>query len=167
VHASVGGARKRRRCTPEEYEVILAVAAEGTARTATCCLWVAQGDRKRLTLHMLDLRDVAGDAATGAPTSLAQGTNAEVDLTDPLPIRGDRLTLRLALVNVFDHAVADTPEGGTLRLSGRRDRHYVRVIVRGIGPGATPDHLPRLFEPFYRADASGGDDRGRAHRTHR
>lgn len=75
-------------------------------------------------------------------------------------MRGDAVKLRQTLANLLDNAVTYTPEGGSIRLSGYRERDQAAVAVRDTGPGIEPRHLPRLFEPFYRVDTArgGGED---------
>ena len=67
-------------------------------------------------------------------------------------VHGDALKLREVVSNLLDNAVTYTPPGGTVLLIGRRDRGIVRLEVRDSGPGIAPEHLPRLFEPFYRVE---------------
>jgi two-component system sensor histidine kinase BaeS len=56
--------------------------------------------------------------------------------------------------------VTYTPEGGTIRVSARRERGRAVLAVRDTGPGIAAQHLPHLFEPFYRADAARGGSSG-------
>ena len=64
------------------------------------------------------------------------------------------------LFNLVDNAVRFTPPGGSVAIAA--DREEDRVIVRVIdsGVGIAPEHLPRLFERFYRADPSRSRDDG-------
>jgi signal transduction histidine kinase len=41
------------------------------------------------------------------------------------------------------------PEGGTLRLLAQADAGGLRVVVEDTGHGIAPEHLPRVFEPFF------------------
>src|SRR5437763_11271306 len=85
-----------------------------------------------------------------------KGKTLEVALDRVLPAAGDRLRLRQALTNLLDNAVTYTPEGGTIRLTARRQRGRAVIAVRDAGPGIAARHLPHLFEPFYRVDAARG-----------
>jgi signal transduction histidine kinase len=64
------------------------------------------------------------------------------------------------LFNLVDNAVRYTPPGGEVTIAARRDGDRVLVRVRDTGVGVSPEHLPRLFERFYRADASRSRDDG-------
>jgi len=90
------------------------------------------------------------------PFAERKGQTLEVALDAPLPVEGDRIKLRQALANLLDNAVAYTPEGGTIRVVGRHDHGRAVVEVRDTGPGIAAEHLPHLFEPFYRADFARG-----------
>jgi len=56
------------------------------------------------------------------------------------------------LSNLVDNALKDT--AGTVVVETARESAGVLLTVRDDGPGVSPDHLPRLFEPFYRPDES-------------
>ena len=46
------------------------------------------------------------------------------------------------------------PSGGSVAVSGRLQDRWVEASVRDSGPGISPEHLPRLFDRFYRAEAA-------------
>jgi signal transduction histidine kinase len=106
-------------------------------------------------MQPLDLYDVAREAAEGVqPLAARKRLTLEVALDGALSIAGDRLKLRQALANLLDNAVTYTPEGGAICLTGRRERGRAVLEVRDTGPGIAAQHLPHLFEPFYRVDAA-------------
>ena len=58
------------------------------------------------------------------------------------------------LFNLVDNAVRFTPAGGAVTVSAQRHNGSVEVRVADTGVGIPPEHLPRLFERFYRVDPS-------------
>jgi two-component system heavy metal sensor histidine kinase CusS len=68
------------------------------------------------------------------------------------PLAGDRLMLRRALSNLLANAIHHTSAGNPIRVRLASDRGEIRVIVENPGPEIPPEHLPRLFDRFYRVD---------------
>jgi two-component system phosphate regulon sensor histidine kinase PhoR len=57
-----------------------------------------------------------------------------------------------AIVNLVNNAVNHSPEGSTVFVESKKDKGKPVIHVRDNGTGIAPEHLPRLFERFYRAD---------------
>ena len=82
-----------------------------------------------------------------------------VRLTAELPpeasaVEGDPRALEHVLSNLVDNAVKYCPPGTRVLVSATRlDEERVRLVVSDTGPGIPPEHLPRVFERFYRVDA--------------
>ena len=76
------------------------------------------------------------------------------------PVLGDAQWLKQALINLLDNALHYTPSGGavTVRLQAVGDG--VAVAVEDTGHGIEPEHLPHLFERFYRTDWARAKDAG-------
>jgi len=66
--------------------------------------------------------------------------------------RADLRKLSLALSNLVDNALKYGKEGGRVTLSGRIEGDACLLEVADDGPGISPEHLPRIFERFYRVD---------------
>ena len=56
--------------------------------------------------------------------------------------------------NLVSNAVRYGGAGGNVRASAESIRERVRIVVEDSGPGISPEHLPRIFERFYRVDAA-------------
>jgi len=67
-------------------------------------------------------------------------------------IRADLRKLTLAASNLVDNALKYGKEGGRVTLSGRIEGDACLLEVGDDGPGISPEHLPRIFERFYRVD---------------
>jgi heavy metal sensor kinase len=67
-------------------------------------------------------------------------------------VHGDAQWIKQALINLLDNALRYTPSGGTVTVRLQRVGEWVAVIVEDTGHGIEPEHLPHLFERFYRTD---------------
>jgi two-component system phosphate regulon sensor histidine kinase PhoR len=79
------------------------------------------------------------------------GLALEVEARSGIRARVDRTRIELALRNLLDNAVKYT-DAGTIAVAVRDAPARVRVTVRDTGRGIPPEHLPRVFERFYRVD---------------
>src|SRR5205823_1466609 len=69
-------------------------------------------------------------------------------------IRADPFLLRRALSNLITNALRHTSPGGEIRLCSKDAAESVAISVTDTGSGISPEHLPHLFERFYRADSA-------------
>jgi two-component system, OmpR family, sensor kinase len=124
-------------------------------------LQLARLDQQRpLTLGPVDLAELAGDAVHDAravqpdrPLSLL----LDPSLTDVPVVTGDEARLRQVVGNLVTNALTHTPVDArvTVRLSeDAADADVVVLSVSDEGPGLAPADAERVFERFYRADAS-------------
>src|SRR4030095_10357828 len=67
---------------------------------------------------------------------------------------GDPDRLEQALQNLAANALRHTPDGGEIMMSADVVGDWLRLRVRDSGAGIPPEHLPLIFDRFYKADAS-------------
>ncbi|TXC66512.1 HAMP domain-containing histidine kinase [Piscinibacter aquaticus] len=110
-------------------------------------------------LERLDL--AAAAAATAADYRPPEGREAPrfAAAAQPMPVQADARKLQQALLNILSNAYKYSPAGGAVEISFRRDEHGGRVrhgvAMRDHGIGMNETQRSRIFERFYRADASG------------
>lgn len=68
------------------------------------------------------------------------------------PVLGDAQWLKQVLINLLDNALRYTPAGGAVTVRLQTTGHEVAMAVEDTGHGIEPEHLPHLFERFYRTD---------------
>jgi len=101
-----------------------------------------------------DLALVAAETAGRFLTRAAnEGVRLEIDVPDELSARGDAGSTSRILAALLDNAIRHTPERGVITVRGRALDGRAQAIVADTGPGIPPEHLPRIFDRFYRADA--------------
>ena len=88
------------------------------------------------------------------PVLRARGITLERDAPEDLEVDADLQRLEQALQNVASNALRHTPDGGSVALRGEAVDGHVRITIRDSGPGIPPEHLPHVFDRFYKADAS-------------
>jgi two-component system phosphate regulon sensor histidine kinase PhoR len=82
-------------------------------------------------------------------------------------LRADPMAVRQIVTNLVENAIRYTPKGGTITVFTRNEGRSVALGVRDTGSGIPAEHLPRIFERFYRVDparsrAAGGTGLGLA-----
>jgi signal transduction histidine kinase len=85
------------------------------------------------------------------------GVDLKLEIEPDLPtVIGNEDQLRRVFYNLIENAIKYTPAGGRVEVLLRRgpNENTVRLLVRDNGPGIAPEHLPHVFERFYRADTT-------------
>ena len=128
----------------------------------------AEGDPSSLRSEPVPLNELLVDLV-GDSSLEAQARNARVELNAgrKATVRGDAELLRRAVENVVRNAIRHAPPETAVELSLETADGSARIRVRDYGPGVPEEHLPRIFDPFYRVDtdrnrASGGAGLGLA-----
>ncbi len=149
--------------TPAHYRHALATIRANAAHMARLLddlLALARADagQERFELEPLALQDLRDDVlAAMAPLAQARGVALQRGADEPLEpisVEGDQTRLTQLLVNLIDNGLRHTPAGGAVTVSVRRDDGRAVLKVADTGVGIPPEHLPRIFERFYRVDAA-------------
>jgi signal transduction histidine kinase len=75
-------------------------------------------------------------------------------------IHADRTAVEQILLNLVENAIRHTASGGRITIRTAPAEDGVLLVVSDTGSGIAPEHLPRIFERFYRADAGRSRDAG-------
>jgi signal transduction histidine kinase len=98
-------------------------------------------------------------SAQAAKQQVALVVDVHGNIAD-IDVDADRLTQVLA--NLVANALRYTPAGGVVTLSAQAEQSDVLLLVSDTGSGIAPEHVPHIFDRFYRADSSRNTQGGEA-----
>ncbi|MFI5893973.1 sensor histidine kinase [Actinoplanes sp. NPDC051513] len=116
---------------------------------------LAAADAGTLSLHLtpVGLRETLEQAAAAHP-------GVRVEVPSPVTLQADPVRLRQLVGNLVANAIRYTPPAGSVTVTGTLDGDTVVIAVRDTGIGIAPEHLPKVFDRFWRADASRSRETG-------
>lgn len=133
----------------EEYERL--------ARMISDMLFLAKADNG-LIMPSSEQVDIPREISElfGFYEAFAEEQEVRLVLSGEGNVQGDRLMLRRAFSNLLSNAIRHTPRCGRVNVVIKReaDRRHVRIVFENTGDGIPQEHLPRLFDRFYRVDSS-------------
>ncbi len=147
--------------TPDEYRHVLESSLEEYARLSRMIgsllfLARAESPETRIERSPFDVRKEV-EAVREFHDAVADEQGVEVTCQGSALLNADPILFRQAVSNLLSNALQYTPHGGKITVSvkpsdDQYDDQYVDVSVRDTGAGIDPEHLPRIFDRFYRAD---------------
>lgn len=126
---------------------------ERLARIVQDMLFLAQVNQANVPFECLALHEEARKV-TELFEYAAEERQLSIDLHGQAWVFGERLMLQRALSNLLSNAIRHTPVSERIDIEISHDASGVSLSVSNPGPGIAEQHLPRLFERFYRADDS-------------
>lgn len=169
-HTEVALSRPR---TNQEFRTLMEESLEEferLTRIAEDLLLLARAEAGQPVLQRAPLRlDAAIADVVDLFHAMAEERGVELTFSERCEIwvDGDSGRLRQMFGNLLDNALKFTTAGGKVQVSLVRKSNLAQLTVRDSGVGIAPEHLPRLFDRFYRVDqarsrASGGAGLGLA-----
>ena len=97
-------------------------------------------------------RLLADSAELLGPLAAQKGIHLEVGHAEAISVSCDRDRVLDVLSNLIGNAIKFTPSGGSVEVRVERLRDEARFAIIDTGPGIPPEHVPRVFERFWRAN---------------
>ena len=121
----------------------------------------AEGQPGEVEIEELCLKDLLLITAEDSEVE-AQAVGCRIDVKAPqeISIRGNTELLRRAIENVLRNAIRYAPSESTVEVRLERQESWARITVRDYGPGIPEKLRERIFDPFFRADASRDENTG-------
>ncbi|MCG8650016.1 MAG: HAMP domain-containing histidine kinase, partial [Pirellulales bacterium] len=142
----------------KEFCNVITSEAHRLGRLVDQLLTVSQMEAGAMTanrheLELLPMLEQTADQLQG------QAQQKQMQLTTKLAAKlptvfGDRDKLQAALVNLVGNAIKYTPAGGEVVLRCTAEERWVRIDVEDNGPGIPEDEQDKVFDKFYRGDAT-------------
>ncbi len=144
---------------PEDRKLIEHALAETDRMSGVLSdlLLVARLDAGKLDVSRkpFDLTPVLSETAASFETRAAsKDVELKVRASGELPVGADPERTGEILSVLLDNALRHAPSDGHIVVTGHARDRWVEVSVADTGPGIAPEHLPRIFDRFYRADSS-------------
>jgi two-component system OmpR family sensor kinase len=143
---------------PEEYQETLAMVNDTTDRLTALVeelFLLARADNQQISLQLKSFNLSAllmKEVSHLLPRAVKQGVALNLDTPDELTIEADPAKLSRLFINLIDNGIKYSNPGDTVTVRVVAEAGYARVAVADTGPGIPPEHLPHLFERFYRID---------------
>jgi two-component system heavy metal sensor histidine kinase CusS len=145
--------------TAEEYREVIASSLEEYGKLSSLIdtllfLSRAENPETQIVKSPLDARREM-EAVREFHEAVAEEQGVTVTCEGYGTIYADSILLRRAVSNLLSNALQYTPRGGEVVLSAEpQEDRSVKIRVSDTGTGIAPEHLPRIFDRFYRADPS-------------
>jgi len=146
--------------TPKQVELLLAARQDserllGMVNDLLDLTRIEQG-RVRLDLSPVSSADLVGESVDRYE---GRARDAGIELKPTVavglpPVRVDRERIGHVFDNLIGNALAHTERGGSIGVSAESEGDFVKFSVADTGEGIATEHLPRLFEKFYRVPGS-------------
>ncbi|MBP2649267.1 MAG: integral rane sensor signal transduction histidine kinase [Firmicutes bacterium] len=157
--------RHPERTIAEESHRINTIIGESTRMTKLIAnlLTLARADANKaeLQLTQVDLNKIIEDVIQSfEPREEIEKISLALDIEPVLKLVADKERIQQLVVILLDNAFKYTSAGGAVKVKGFRADKYIVIKVTDTGSGIAPEHLPRIFDRFFRGDKARSRESG-------
>ena len=155
-----------RRRSPAAYEKMLkelSAQVERLIRLSSGLLFLSRSDQQQLSFEPvhLDLREWLEILVEQLePLAHEKGLEISTKIPAELPVYGDSDHLIRLFLNLLENALKYTPTAGQITITALKAPEEVQVTIHNTGLGIPQEHLPHLFDRFYRVEADRSSQTG-------
>jgi len=146
--------------SPEEYKIVVergVAELDAILETFGAILRISQieSGNRRSAFQRLCLSELVNDVADSfAPSLEEDGRTVEQAVEPDIWIHGDRELITLSLANLLENCAVHTPSDSIVTIRLKRNGEYAELIVADDGEGVPDGERTRIFQRFYRLEAS-------------
>lgn len=154
-----------RQRTTTEYREVIESSLEELERLSSMIdnlLFLARAENPKtvLSYSLLEMKNVMENICDFYE-AIAEEKNIKIYSYGSIIIKADALMLNRAINNIVSNALKHTPPGGLITLkTWRNDQQSCCISISDNGEGIPPEHLPHLFDRFYRVDSARSQSTG-------
>jgi heavy metal sensor kinase len=143
---------------PEDYVSLfhtIHTESERLSRLISDLLVLARADEGQIHLEREVVRfDLLVEAVTATlePLATEYDVAMAVEATESVSVMGDEARLMQVVINLLENAILYTNVGGRVCVRVHSKNAQIYLVVRDTGIGIAPEHLPHIFDRFYRVD---------------
>ena len=116
-----------------------------------------ESGQEDIELEPVELRSLVDDSISMVTNQVLDGPDILSKIFENVEILGNKQKVTQILLNLLQNSVKFTPSGGTITVEARSNGGFVEVSVLDTGIGIAAEHLPHLFERFYKVDKARRD----------